>query len=350
MPWVLTHICEELNKVVYQDLKSLLNAEHPVAFHHNGFGDRLLVLPALRALSSLFSNRLKLICGIGDHSTYYSDLSLSGVYEIEYRISKEGRLFNASDVANAVGACDLFISFNTWFSESLDDLLRLLRPANSIGFFPEFTHPISINRKNHMVDRMFDIPYLLKPSLCLDNFSKPVQLPCKDVERARLLRAKVPQPVHVMAIHTETVPEKMWPTDRFISLLDKFFENHPNYVAFVVDKADRALDAGEHSNHVIPLPFQPLATAFALVGESDLFLGVDSCMLHAADLFRVPGVGLFGPTDYRVFGFRFGPHQHVYSNGCMEDINEEDVLDALEHIVVWTSTNRCHKSLCLAEL
>lgn len=160
----------------------------------------------------------------------------------------------------------------------------------------------------------------------LDNLSKPVQLPCKDVERARLLRAKVPQPVHVMAIHTETVPEKMWPTDRFISLLDKFFENHPNYVAFVVDKADRALDAGEHSNHVIPLPFQPLATAFALVGESDLFLGVDSCMLHAADLFRVPGVGLFGPTDYRVFGFRFGSHQHVYSNGCMEDINEEDVL------------------------
>jgi ADP-heptose:LPS heptosyltransferase len=69
-----------------------------------------------------------------------------------------------------------------------------------------------------------------------------------------------------------------------------------------------------------------------LVGTADLFVGIDSSMLHAADLARVPGVGLFGPTRAAEWGFRFAPHRHV-DRTTMADITVDAVLDALEELV-----------------
>jgi hypothetical protein len=51
-------------------------------------------------------------------------------------------------------------------------------------------------------------------------------------------------------------------------------------------------------------------------------------MLHAADLFRVPGVGIFGPTDPQKWGFRFSTHKHITSDSIMS-ITSEEVIDAL---------------------
>jgi ADP-heptose:LPS heptosyltransferase len=69
-----------------------------------------------------------------------------------------------------------------------------------------------------------------------------------------------------------------------------------------------------------------------LVADADLFLGVDSSMLHAADLARVPGMGIFGPTSAATWGFRFAAHRHV-DRSTMADITVEEVLDAMEDLV-----------------
>ncbi len=61
-------------------------------------------------------------------------------------------------------------------------------------------------------------------------------------------------------------------------------------------------------------------------------MGIDSCMLHAADLARVPGVGLYSPTQPAIWGFRFAPHRHVYG-GTMADISVDDVFSAMESLV-----------------
>lgn len=47
-----------------------------------------------------------------------------------------------------------------------------------------------------------------------------------------------------------------------------------------------------------------LPTAFELVRYVDVFVGVNSCFLQAADLWRTSGVGLFGATEVHEFGFR----------------------------------------------
>jgi ADP-heptose:LPS heptosyltransferase len=69
------------------------------------------------------------------------------------------------------------------------------------------------------------------------------------------------------------------------------------------------------------------------VAESDFFIGVDSCMLHVADIARVPGVGLFGPTNVKEFGFYIGPHIMIQGDGSMDKIPVEMVIKALDQLV-----------------
>jgi len=69
------------------------------------------------------------------------------------------------------------------------------------------------------------------------------------------------------------------------------------------------------------------------VAESDLFVGVDSCMLHVADMARIPGVGLFGPTNAKEFGFYIGPHIMIQAEGSMEKIGAGQVTEALNRLV-----------------
>jgi len=60
---------------------------------------------------------------------------------------------------------------------------------------------------------------------------------------------------------------------------------------------------------------------------------IDSCTLHVADLFRVPGLGLFGPSSCTEYGFRFAPHRHICGpDQTMASIGETDVLDVLESL------------------
>ena len=71
----------------------------------------------------------------------------------------------------------------------------------------------------------------------------------------------------------------------------------------------------------------------ALVTEADFFLGIDSCMLHAADFAGVPSVGLFGPTSAAEFGFLVGPHIAIQAQQTMAEIEVPDVSDALESLL-----------------
>jgi ADP-heptose:LPS heptosyltransferase len=51
-------------------------------------------------------------------------------------------------------------------------------------------------------------------------------------------------------------------------------------------------------------------------------------MLHAADLHRIPSVGIFGPTDPQKWGVRFASHEHIVCEN-LDDLNEEIVLHSL---------------------
>jgi ADP-heptose:LPS heptosyltransferase len=309
----------------------------PVVFFVNGLGDHLLALPALRALTFLFPKRLTLICAPGMDKLFFSRLLFRKVVECIIE-DREERTFVSPAIAERIAECDLFLSLVPWHSSSMTTLLRTLRAARTVGFFPEFTSVLKRDYSKHAIDLAFDVPKHLAPWLEIDAFILPPILPETGHAAARRIFSSIPKEYRVLVVHPDTAPEKMWRAERFVEVLDGFLDSHEEYLAIIVGKAHQPLNQGRHGDRVILAFGLPLDVAFGVVARANLFLGVDSCMLHVADLFRVPGVGLFGPSACLEFGFRVGAHVHVNGVGSLGTITVANVLAALDQMAVVAET------------
>src|SRR5262245_44869753 len=96
------------------------DAERPAVFFCNGVGDHLLALPALRALASIFPERLTLVCRSGARRQFFSDLQTHRVVEIAMKQRGQHMSFDADELAPKLSGCDLFLSLNPWHSRDLD--------------------------------------------------------------------------------------------------------------------------------------------------------------------------------------------------------------------------------------
>jgi len=213
------------------------------------------------------------------------------------------------------------------------ELLRLVRPTRSVGLFPEFSVHFPFDQTRHSVDLAFDVARYVDPQLELDDFSSPPELPDESIRAAEYFRSLLPPDSRCLAVHADTAEEKMWPAKQFSGMLNHFLSEHHDFVVQLLGTRDLGLKDGPHARRIINCHGVPLSHSFAFVSEADLFLGVDSALLHAADLFRIPSVGLFGPSDRRQFGFRFCRHRYVTSNATIERVHTDAVLAALEALL-----------------
>ncbi|MBW4573791.1 MAG: glycosyltransferase family 9 protein [Aphanothece sp. CMT-3BRIN-NPC111] len=313
----------------------MLEAKNPVALFANAIGDHILALPAFRALVKLFPKRLTLICTPSFKQTFFPEFCHDITCIPEFYWNGKKWEFDIEAVANQLERCDLLLWLSTWYPPNPEHILKLLSPNYSIGFCPGFDINIPPDFNKHMADLIFDVPLQLSANLRLEDFAYPPVFRTANQQRAREIRNLISEPMKVMVVHADTKPQKMWPADNFRVLVDLFLERHPEFVVFVVGSHNLRLNAEQYGKRIFLYNKRlALATSLALVGEADLFLGVDSCMLHAADLFRVPGVGLFGPTSCVEWGFRFSRHAHICTEGEMEKIQVDEVLEALETLVV----------------
>jgi ADP-heptose:LPS heptosyltransferase len=137
-----------------------------------------------------------------------------------------------------------------------------------------------------------------------------------------------------MAIHAESAGrEKMWPIARWDDFVARFLAAHEDVFVLGLGVEDRGLGTGRARQRFLPCYGLPLPSSLALLACADLFAGIDSCLLHAADLFRVPGVGIFGPTSPVEFGFLFAPHRHVGGDCPITDVAVDDVLRAASALI-----------------
>jgi ADP-heptose:LPS heptosyltransferase len=301
--------------------------QRPVVFHYNGYGDRLMALPAIRALAEIFPDRLQVICGIDDGDLFYRDIALARIIEIEFSWSDE-RNFDAVAIADYVSDCDLFISLNPWKSTSIDLLLTLLPKVPTMGFGKHFQIDLPCPNGEHYVDIMFRVVRMLCATYEPEDFAIPPARAADETSITTQLRQHLPPECRILAVHTQTLMPKMWPLERFAAVLGQFLDECGDYIAIVLDPQPTALQQLIKHDRVLFFPDRSLATIFALVESADLFLGIDSCLLHAADLAGIPGVALFGDTVPQEFGFRFAPHYHV-SDTVMTEIDIEPVLSAV---------------------
>lgn len=287
----------------------------------------MLCLPALRALASLYGTRLRLVCDALAAPFFRTQLEFGDIVEVAHPPG-ERRAFDAQSVAVAVGDCDAFLSLVPWSSPALVRVVEAIGPRMSAGFWPGFDIALERDYSKHSADLAFDLAHVVDPSLDIATFAEPLRFEASLQRGAERLLAPLPPWMRVLVVHADTAAEKMWRPERMTAALDRFLAAHEEYVCLVVGMRQEAVDAG---GRVVNCCGLPLYLSMQLVARADLFLGVDSCMLHVADLARVPGVGLFGPTDSSEFGFRFGPHRHVQAPS-MDAIGARDVAAALSAV------------------
>ena len=136
-------------------------------------------------------------------------------------------------------------------------------------------------------------------------------------------------------VHADTLPEKMWDDKKLSAVIERFLTSHHDFAVLLVGSTPVRIELSEPSaqSRVVPAYGLSLIDSLSLVAWADLFLGVDSCMLHAADFSRVPSVGLFGPTSAQEFGFLIGPNISIQAQSSMAEIEEDKVDRALEAIL-----------------
>ncbi|CDO89665.1 hypothetical protein AWC29_23075 [Mycobacterium triplex] len=334
-----THEDEHWADVEPGTLSHLLRARRPAVFFAANIGDSVMLLPTVRALGEMFDAPLTLAAPKLAFDLCFREVSphlvdITGVPETGPPVLTI-RSPDCAALAAQLGPVDVFI--NTVITNmpmgTFQELQARLAPT-TIGLTNGYTdYDVTVPRQAwHACDSLFKLARLFDPSLRLEDYAQPVSIPASVQEQARSMRAALPPGTKVLVVHADTNwKEKRWPVTRFIDLLDRFLSSHPEFVAWVVGLGHEDLNVGRERGRVLSHLGLPLDLSMSMVANADLFLGIDSCMLHAADLARIPGVGLFGPTRSATWGFRFGPHRHL-DQRRMADISVEQVLDALEDI------------------
>lgn len=324
-------------------LNHLLQAQRPAVYFSTLIGDSVLTLPTLRALGEMFDAPLTLLCPKIAFDLCFREVDarlvdITGTPPVGPALGPpSNRGIDYGSLAAEVGPVDVFINAVPWDVPSnvfVRPLRQLLAPSTSIGFPTGDTYDVVVPRDvPHSADLTFKLARLFDPSARIESYARPVPIPAAAQEEVRAIRATLPAGVKVLAVHADTNwVKKRWPVTRFVDLLDRFLSRHHDFVAWVVGMGDEELNVGRERDRVYSYLGLPLDVAMGMVGEADLFLGVDSCMLHAADLARVPGVGLFSPTQPAIWGFRFAPHRHFHRDS-MADITVDEVFSAMEGLV-----------------
>lgn len=303
--------------------------KNPHIFFINGIGDHFLVLPTIRALSSIFKNRLSLICQKRSYAKFiFNEIIFKEIREIEIREDDNGkRRFDGRELSEKISDCDCLISLNPW-GHSLDimTLLNGLKKLKlSIGFYECFDITIPFNLDIHNIDLNFKIAESLESDLKLKDFSHP---PLFDKKFQKIIKSSKPPSTKLLSIHFDTEKEKMWPKSKFIKLVNNLMTEYENLIVISLGIEKKGfINKLNYRNRVVEYEHLPFNVACSYVAESDFFIGIDSVFLHVADLYRIRGIGIFGPTSSVEFGYRFNKkHVHISpSIGTIKAVSVKEV-------------------------
>jgi len=309
----------------------------------NGLGDHLLTLPALRALAEVWPGRLTLLTAEYPTELLFAGINFGRTVKVPMTVDVDGRrTFDAALSAELLGPVTCLISLVPWHSTSVRELIAAVAPARSVGLHGDFTWDVPVDSSMHAADRSFKVVRLINRRARLEDYTAPLDLPASSSSLARRVRDALGAERRLFTVHAEaSTPEKRWDTARLEEALRRLLDEDPSLFVIVVSHRAPCVDVEKLGPSALSVNEVSLAMFLALIAESDIFLGVDSVGLHAADLWRVPAVGLFGPTDPVEFGFRFSERNCILNgNGDMANIHVDAVIDAFKSVAC-AATGRC---------
>ena len=314
--------------------------DHIVIFFCNGIGDAFMTMPAIRALREIFTKKITLVCPESHENWWYDELMLDEVIPISFDLFEHHIEFDINELSQKVFNVNVVVSLLTCESDCLNQLLDLWEPACSLGLIGPYDFMVRNYKEMNMFNACFEIIRLMNASLVINDFSYPIKAPPHADHTAKtLLKTFFGDGKKVFILHMETKQNKMWPNNNLQKLLIQFLLEFSNYNVILLGQKQISLPDNTQQR-IIPFFGFDLSLASALISYSDIFLGVDSCMLHLADLAKIPSVGLFGPTNHQRFGFCFTRHTHISSPNNTMDMSVEEVLREVRTIISSTFTNK----------
>ncbi|HAS41487.1 MAG TPA: hypothetical protein DCS93_13480 [Microscillaceae bacterium] len=307
------------------------NIQNPCVLFSNGLGDHFIALPTMRALAHLFKDRLTLVTQELSHTeVIFQEVAFKHILRTKHFNNQK---FDAQELIKALEPYDALISITPWVNTSLMNLLKLFRPRKTFGLFENFEYRAAFKKPIHQSDMAFCVPQIFDATLQVEDFAYAPTLPDQVKRVPAVFREKIPADCKLLVVHTDTKPEKMWSADKFIQVINELLDSYSQLgvVMVGIDMPDLAQCSAPE--RIICFDKVPFEVSWGVVSCADYFLGVDSVFLHTADLHQVPSVGIFQDDNYKEFGLRFAKHRHVISStGRMEDIQVNEVLDALQQV------------------
>ena len=279
-------------------------------------GDIIRILPAIRMLHQLFPEaKMSILCRHDEKFfEFFPEKKLISEYILYDPQKKHKGIVKKLKLVKFLKRKKFDLIYAPSYGQGMCEksiMVALIGAPYRIGFKYKgcgFFNNIKIKLQN-------DLPILKQNLLLLkkdkfSNFDESIQiiLPDEDIQFARKLLIKQHVNNFIISVHPGVSWEakyRCWPIEKFIQLLQKIFHNYENKVKVVIlgDKSEILF------SHQIPATFKKhfslidmigkttLGQMMAIIKHSHLFIGNDSGPLHIARAFKIPSIGIFGPTS-----------------------------------------------------
>ncbi len=295
--------------------------------------DYLLLTPAIRALKKRYPEARLVLYGTSHASEVFKNNSnLDEVREIPiFFIKNPISLFKPSNFKAArdylkelkLDRWDLFISFQSLFSWVESSWLWLLTKFSGspycIGFNNAykglfFTHRINDERESrkHATRKNLDLLHYINVSS--KDFETTLSLTEEEKSFGNnwLLNNHFKKDNFIIAVHAGAVAEGLertsWPKEYFIEVLNQLIERHGVKILLTSSQDPREINLTHYIRDKVlspPAYIEPelgLKKISSILSCSQMILANDSDVLHAGISSGVPTIGIFGPSDYRLYG------------------------------------------------
>jgi len=302
-------------------------------FHVNGSGDQLIAWPTLRALRKVLPGEFELWLALGMQGALYRDVDPATLGRVKW-VDKPNLVVDIAVMPEDRKPLDLFVSVSDWGSPSVVEIGKRLGASRTVGIAGPFDELAPAEPVCHMFDRLFSVARHFDPSLTLESFASPPRFSrAAQGAAVRFVGQHLEPGERMLFVHPETKADKMWTRQGFEFVLTRFLDRHEDVRVFLTSNEPYPLTLGAHQDRLVWVD-QHFELAMEIARYANLFLGIDSCFLHAADLYRTPAVGLFGKTDPVDWGFRFSRRSRaLWTEGKpIVGLAPEAVLEALEAV------------------
>lgn len=320
-------------------MPSLEPIRAPLVVAHGLAGDLLMSVPALRAIGQRFGFDLPLVCGTEpEHVALLRAAGFTHLHPTLFR-TREARPgeavvipchwgFDVEAVLPLAQDRDTIVCMTESPGPAFEALAqRTGLPAVGVHEQADVVVPFD-DVDAHTFDRFF----ALAQAVCGETvrLEDHVGFPHRaDAAQIRRQVREATGPGRLLALHADTKPDKMWPLERWAAWLQRLWQDEPQTQVLLLGYPAIPIERYAVDARLLDVRDLPLTVNYEIAGMVDQFVGIDSCMLHAADLCGVPCVGVFNQTySPRLYGLRFADGVALQGGVPPDDISVEAVWDA----------------------